>query len=105
MAVFKELDPELHLKLIEGYTDELTPEAKKLELFYRLNSRCKRCGESMQKEFDGRSAWESDDVLPHALLRCPNCGFLLEPFTGLVVESGSAAKIPMPAVPESKLER
>lgn len=103
MAVFKELDPELHLKLIEGYTDELTPERKKLELFYRLHSRCKRCGELMQKEYDVRTAWESDDTLPHALLRCPNCGFLLEPFTGLVVESGSPAKIPEPLLPHPKV--
>jgi hypothetical protein len=94
VAVFKELDPELHLKLIEGYTDELSPEAKSLELFYRLHSRCKRCGELMQKEFDGRTAWESDDAMPHALLRCTNCGMLLEPFTGLVLDTGSPAKIP-----------
>lgn len=94
MAVFKPLSEELHLKLVEGYTDELTPENRKMEAFYRSYGNCKRCGDGLRKEFDVRTAYDHDDLLPHALLRCDNCGFLADPFTGLIVESGSPAKIP-----------
>jgi hypothetical protein len=95
MALYKELDPELHLKMIEGYKDELTPELHKMELFYRTKGRCKRCGCALRKEFNGRTAFSGDTILPKALLRCDNCGFLLEPFTDLILDTGSAAKIPV----------
>ena len=99
MGVFQELDPEVHLKLIEGYRDELTPEQKSDDLFYEIHRKCKRCGCEMHKEIDVRVAWQAGRYLPKALLRCENCGFLIEPFTGLVVESGDASKIPHDTVP------
>ncbi len=102
MALFKELDPQLHLKLIEGYEDELTPEANKLEAFYQANRKCKRCGDSMQKQFNPATAWSGESLVAKALLTCSNCGFTLEPFTGIIVDTGSAAKIPEPMVPEYK---
>jgi hypothetical protein len=104
MAVFQALDPELHLKLIEGYQDELKTENRTQELLYKTKSRCKRCGCVMHKEFDGRRTFTEESLLPRALLRCPNCGFLLEPFTDLVIESGSPAKIPF-ELPIGSLKR
>ncbi|MFA5436205.1 MAG: hypothetical protein WC372_09230 [Candidatus Neomarinimicrobiota bacterium] len=102
MAVFKELDPELHLKLIEGYVDELTPETRTQNAFYQAHRKCKRCGNGMVREFDPRVAWGGEGLLPKALLRCQECGFLLEPETGVVLNTGSAAKIPQPILPEWK---
>ena len=98
MGVFKEMDPRLVAKAIEGYSDELGAESNRQQAFYRQKSKCPRCGEVMQKEFDVRTAHESDDLLPRALLRCSNCGCLIDPHTNLVVETGSPAKIPV-AVP------
>lgn len=102
MAVFQELDPELHLKLIEGYQDELQTENRTQELFYKLKNRCKRCGCVMHKEFDARTAFSADTILPHALLRCENCGFLFDPFSGIVLDTGSPAKIPRETLPIGK---
>lgn len=99
MGVFKELDPEIHLKLIEGYKDELGPARNSDEAFYELHRKCLRCGEGMQKELDPRITWRDGAIVPKALLRCRNCGFLIEPFTGVVLESGNPAKIPQPALP------
>lgn len=91
MPIISELDPELALKLIEGYTDELTPAAKAQDAFYR-QFRCPRCQEQMSKEFDGRHAFSGDTLIARALLRCNSCGLLLEPETRMVIEYGSQAK-------------
>jgi hypothetical protein len=104
MAVFKELDPELHLKLVEGYEDELAPEAAKLEAFYQAHRKCKRCGQMMRKETDVRTAWEEGHLLPKSLLRCDDCGFLIEPFTGVILDSGKASKIPQPLLQQWKVD-
>ena len=104
MGVFKELDPELHLKAIEGYRDELTPEANKMEAFYQANRKCKRCGDMLRKEVDARTAWTGEGMLAKALLRCDTCGFLLEPFSGVILDAGSPAKIQTPIVPAYKVD-
>jgi hypothetical protein len=104
MGVFKELDPELHLKAIEGYQDELTPEATKMEAFYQVHRKCKRCGDMLRKEVDARTAWTGEGGLAKALLKCDNCGFLLEPFTGVVLNTGDASKIPQPIIPSYKID-
>jgi hypothetical protein len=98
MAVYKEMDPELALKLIEGYQDELTPQARTLEAFYR-QFRCPRCKGELQKEFDTRHTFsDPDTAVGRALLRCPTCAFLIDPHSNLVLESGSPAKIPIEAI-------
>lgn len=98
MGAYQELDPQIAWRLIEGHQDELAPAAKAQDAFYR-QFRCPRCKGELQKEFDGRTAFSGDGVLPKALLRCPNCAFLLEPHTNLVVEFGNAAKIPVEVIP------
>ena len=70
MTIYKELDPELVRKMIEGYEDALTPEAKGLEALYRQFS-CPRCREELQKEFDSRHVYSNpDSLVGRALLRC-----------------------------------
>jgi hypothetical protein len=101
---YTELDPLIAWKAIEGYEDVLQAEAKGLDAFYR-QFRCPRCKGELQKEFDGRHAFsDSNTANPRALLRCPNCRFLTEPHTNLVLESGSPAKIPLEAIPILKTE-
>jgi hypothetical protein len=99
VSVFKALDPEIAWKLIEGHEDVLSPEAKALDTLYR-QFRCPRCSEALSKEFDGRHAFsDSETLVPRALLRCLNCGYLVDPHTNVVLESGNPAKIPVEVSP------
>jgi hypothetical protein len=99
MGVFKELDPAIALKLIEGFQDELSPEAKKLDTFYRQFKCPRGCGD-LQKEFDIRHTFSDENFLtPRALLRCSNCRYLIDPHSALVLDSGNPAKIPVEVLP------
>ncbi|WP_394831648.1 hypothetical protein LVJ94_34560 [Pendulispora rubella] len=90
--VFVEIDPELARQAIEGYENELAPEKKGLDAFYR-QFRCKRCGSSCRKEMSTRHVFSAPDVLvPRSLLRCEACGILFDPHSGLVVGGISAAE-------------
>lgn len=86
---FIEMDPELVLKAIEGYENELAGEAAKLEAFYRQFT-CKRCGSRLlNKEVTVAHAFADDSTLvPRSLLRCQTCGFLFDPHSGLTLEIG-----------------
>ena len=105
MGVFREMDPELAWRLIEGYKDELTPAARVQDAFYR-QFRCPRCKGTLNKEVNARTAFSEDSLVPKALLRCPTCSYLVDPHTNLVVESGNPAKVPTeifsPFDPEKK---
>lgn len=98
MGVFKEMDPEVARRLVEGYQDELTPEAKAQDAFYR-QFRCPRCQCSLEKRFDARTAFDSESLVAKALLQCPNCSYMVEPHTNLVIDSGNPAKVPLTAIP------
>jgi len=105
MPLFKEMDQELAMKLIEGYEDVLTPELRRLDSLYRTFN-CPRCKCALQKEFDARHAYADPAVMnARALLRCSNCKYLVDPHSNLVVEYGDPSKIPVermsPLDPES----
>lgn len=91
---FVELDPEVVLKAIEGFENELDPELNKLSAFYRQFA-CPRCKGEMRKEFasgenGGHAFADKTTMNPRALLRCvsPTCGCLIDPHSGLLVERG-----------------
>lgn len=97
MPAFKELDPDVARKLLEGYDDVLSDEAAKFEVFYRQFTCPTGCPDPLQKEFVRTHAFADPDVLvPRALLRCPKCRLLLNPFNGLVVEAGNRVDISGP---------
>ena len=99
MRVYKELDPVLAWKLIEGYENALDPELKGQDAFYR-QFRCPRCKGELQKEFDGRHAFSDPNVIvARALLRCAICRYLIDPHSRIVLESGSPAKMPIEMIP------
>jgi len=86
----KEMDPVLAWKLIEGYTNELDPEQKGQDAFYR-QFRCKNCGNACQKELNGGHTFSDPDTLvPRALLRCTICRCLFDPHSDLVLEMGNS---------------
>jgi ribosomal protein S27AE len=88
------MDPEMVRRAVEGYQDELGPALRVQEAFYHQKSSCPRCQSSMAKEFDARTAFVPDEPLPRALLRCEQCGLLMNPHTDLIVEAGSPTKVP-----------
>lgn len=95
---FIEMDQELLRKLLEGTEDELSGEVQKLEALYRQYM-CPQCGGRCQKEFDRRHAFSDPNVaVPRALLRCVDCSCLLDPHSGLRLETGNIGKIPTPHV-------
>jgi hypothetical protein len=92
MPHFKELDPVLAAKTIEGYTNELAPEAKTLDAFYR-QFRCQHCGGACQKETVPTHAFSDPDTLvPRSCLRCTVCKILFDPHSGLLLEGGEPAR-------------
>jgi hypothetical protein len=99
---FVEMDPELVFKLIEGYSNELVPENRKMESFYRQFS-CPACGGGgVHKEYVANHAFaDPSQILPRALLRCAVCSCLFNPHqtsaqgVPMIVEAGSPSKSPM----------
>jgi len=99
MTAYRELDPEVARAAIEGFEDVLTEEGQKLDALYRSFSCPRGCG-SLHRETDSRHAFADPDILvARSLLRCKNCGFLIEPHTRVVIESGSAGKIELESSP------
>lgn len=86
------MDPELALKLLEGYQDELTPERKKLDAFYR-HCRCPRCQGECSKEASAAHAFAATGtagatLVARSLLRCLRCRCLFDPHSDLILERG-----------------
>jgi hypothetical protein len=99
MAVYSELDPEVARQAIEGFEDVLTPEAQRLDALYSSFTCPRGCG-SLHRQNDAKHAFADPDTLvPRSLLHCTNCGFTIEPHTRVVLESGSAGKIPVESSP------
>jgi hypothetical protein len=89
-----ELDPELAWKAIEGYQNELDPEQKALDAFYR-QFRCKRCSGPVQKELVTSHAFsDSGSLVPRSCLRCTQCRCLFDPHTGVILELGNMKETP-----------
>lgn len=85
-----EMDPALIWKLIEGFQNELEPEVRKLDAFYR-QFHCPRCGGACRKETDPRHAFSDPETLvARSLLRCTLCTCLFDPHTNIVLETGKA---------------
>lgn len=98
-GVIQELTPEVALKAVQGFSDELGPAAKADEAFYR-QFRCPTCGSALTKEFLGGSSgrgvtWVDGVPTPQALLRCSSCNLLLNPRSGIIVEAGRVPVIPV----------
>lgn len=92
------MDPEDVLRALEGYQDELTPLKQEQTDFYRQFS-CPRCSCSLSEDYDPRTAFTGDAVIPKAVLVCPNCEYTIDPHTGVIVRFGDASKIPVETIP------
>ena len=92
MPIFKEMDPNLAAKLIEGYENVLDPERRKLEAFYR-QFKCPKCKGNMIKHFLSiqHSFGDPDIPVPRSGLKCMACNLTIDPHSGIVVDLGVAA--------------
>lgn len=92
---YEEMDPELALKLSEGYPDVLSGETRKQEAFYRQFP-CPRCGGPCDRHFLGVShafPQDGETLLPRSGLRCNLCDCVFDPHTGLIVQLGNPGRI------------
>ena len=92
---YQEMDPELALKLIEGYDDVLTGEMRKQEAFYRQFD-CPRCGGKCDKHFlsiQHAFPQNGESLVPRSGLKCRLCDCVFDPHSGLMVSLGNAGKI------------
>lgn len=93
MPAFKEMDPEVVLKLLEGHENELEGEQKGLDAFYR-QFRCPRCKGPCEKHFLGAEhAFGGDTAVPRSGLKCQLCDCVFDPHTGLIVTLGNLGNI------------
>jgi hypothetical protein len=90
MGTFVEMDPEVAARAIEGYDDVLSTEVRKQDAFHRQFSCANGCGQ-LQKEYDAKTCFPEggEDLLARALLRCPICGYLIDPETRIILEQGN----------------
>lgn len=95
---FVELDPAIAWKAIEGYSNELAPEQKALDAFYR-QFKCPRCGSECRREMLAKHMFSDPGTLvPRSVLRCTRCECLFDPHSGLRLEQGNLGKV-QPDIP------
>ncbi len=83
------MDPELAAKLVEGYQNELEPQRRTLDAFYR-NTRCPKCNGQCRKEaVAGHAFADPNTLVPRACLRCMTCECLFDPHSNIVLEMGA----------------
>jgi len=89
MGAFKELDPEIVRKALEGQKDVLTSEAKKEEVFLR-NSSCPNCGAyEHEVSFNVRRPFTPGFPLPNKVLRCLQCRVQYDPQSRIILSVSS----------------
>lgn len=85
---FKPMAPERLAQLLEGYRNELEPERKKLDAFYR-QCVCPKCKSACRKETVPSHAFaDPDSLVPRSCLRCLHCELLFDPHSDLILEPG-----------------
>jgi nitrite reductase/ring-hydroxylating ferredoxin subunit len=94
----EQLDPEITLKLLEGYKDTISQAAQEREQFYQSQS-CPHCGGNAFHKEAGSKLFRDGEPLPRYLLRCANCDCVFDPFTGIQLTMGNLAKAYQPAIP------
>lgn len=91
---FKEMDPELVLKAIEGYQNELEPAKNVQDAFYR-QMECPRCHNTqLERHFVSIDhAFSGEDILPRSGLKCVLCDCIFDPHTGLILKLGNVGNV------------
>jgi hypothetical protein len=97
---FKTLPPGLAEYLLQGERDELTDLARaRIERI--KGTPCPRCSASLHPKIANyREVFTPHDPLPRYVAHCIDCGFEGDPESGLIVDTGNAARVkdPLPFV-------
>lgn len=97
MTAYKELDPEETLRILQGYRDELSPEAKKWDLWSKQVV-CSSCGNThLEKRIAANTAFRQGTNIPTWTLRC-TCGWEYDPWSNLTVNTPQE----LPPYPDEK---
>jgi hypothetical protein len=87
MGAFKEMDPELIRKALEGQQDLLAPEVAKEGAFFR-NSTCPSCGGAgLSPTINAKKPFTPGVPLPNKILTCLGCGTEFDPYTRLILRA------------------
>jgi hypothetical protein len=87
MPAFRELDPEIIRKALEGHEDVLTPMAKKEDAFFR-NTSCPVCGSRNHEVFlNTKNPFTAGVPLPNKLLKCVQCQSEFDPYSNIVTRA------------------
>lgn len=92
---FRPLPPGVAEKAIAGIEDELSFLAEK-RLSRIKAMACPRCHSSMAPHLDPNNLFRHDDPLPKTLAKCPECGAVIDPCSGLVHYRGDPTKVEDP---------
>jgi hypothetical protein len=84
VAAFKEMDPDLIRKALEGQVDVLTPLRKKEEALFR-NASCPMCSSKECEEIlNAQTPFTEGVPLPNKHLRCSQCRTEFDPYSMLI---------------------
>lgn len=99
MADLLLLPPALLEYLTRGETDVLGP-LQDSRVSAIKGTPCPRCGSSLHPQLDASRPFSPADPLPRLLANCPECGFKRDERSGIVLDTGSAAKVedPLPII-------
>lgn len=95
--LFKEMDQDEILKIVEKYDDILTPLVEADQQIYDCQV-CPRCGSSMYVKADIHRLLANNRPIPKHLVKCAACDCVVDPFSGIMVEMGNLGLLE-PAVP------
>jgi hypothetical protein len=86
------LPPGLAKMLTEGIEDELTPLSD--QRMQQIRGRpCLRCKGAMHPHLHTPHLFTEGELLPRLLGKCVDCGLVLDPITGLVLDTGDPRKV------------
>lgn len=74
-------------EILKMYPDELTPLAESRKA-YITTMACPRCKVPMSPAVDHQHPFTPDDPLPRQNAKCDECGYTVDPRTGIVLEVG-----------------
>lgn len=88
MGAFKELDPEVIRKHLEGQEDLLSLEAKKEQVLFR-HTPCPSClGYNLEQVLNSKTPFRPGSPLPNKSLRCLQCKTEFDPYSKIIISVG-----------------
>ena len=97
--IFKEMDPNEVLKLLEGHENVLKPEIERHEAYFD-KLQCSYCGGSCRGFVSPEKLFKKDSLLPKYLAECNDCGSQFEPYTKIELRGPTKNPLEDPLQPD-----